>query len=317
MAQTFFPISPVWVTSGNNAWRDIDLSPWLPLGATGAILYVYNGGTGAVRPWGVRMNGGGGTLQDMSGHSHCWAMCGVDANRIIEFNNSHFHPAKVQLMLVGYTMPGVFFFSNPWNQDIGPTSYGAWEAIDLGPAGKDFVPENTKGVIVQAYCYSSPRQWGVRMYGSSDSRTQQLYCYHCQHTWVVGVDDQQRIEAYRDQYGVRHFLIGYITGGATFYQDAPDITPLTVGNWDALGGFQSDLAVGFIETHGAGLRFSVGGIYWQYSASHNSCFCPGTNWVGMRQDPGTHFFLTGYAKGPPIVVPSAPPVSANILELLR
>jgi len=258
------------------------------------------------------MNGGGGTLQNMSGHTHCWAMCGVDANRLIEFNNNHFHPAKVQLMLVGYTMPGVFFFANPWNQDIGPASYDTWQTIDLGPSGKNFVPTNTLGVIVQAYCYSSPRQWGVRMYGSSDNRTQQLSCYHCQHTWVIGCDAQQRIEAYRDQYGVRHFLIGYITDGAYFNRNAPEISPAAVGSWDALGSMPYGTEIGFIETHGIGGRFSVGGIYWQYSAYHNSCFCPHFDWRGIREYGGSHFYLTGYATGlyvPTVVTDAASQVT--------
>lgn len=307
MPQSIFPISPVQIAAANinYGWADINLSTWLPAGATGAIVYLYNSDPG-VRPWGVRMKGStDNRALDMSGNTHCWGIVGVDANRIIQFNNTHAFPAKCGMYLVGYTIAGVTLIAN--GIDVSP-AVGAWTVVDLSVN----IPAGSVGAIIECVGLGGvglPHAYGARMNGSGDNRFAAAGNLRNQFTAIIGVDANRRVELYRGHANFRFYLLGYITQGATFYLNAVDITPGALSAWETLPALPANSVMGFVEINnnwGAGpntLRENPGGwsgnpVMIDEAVAHPWCLVKcSPAWLldGFRGSAMTTFFLTGYA----------------------
>ncbi len=302
MPQSIFPLTPVKIASGavNYDWADIDLSAYLPAGATGAIVWLRNTDPG-VRPWGVRENGStDARVGDMSGNDHCWGMVGVDSSRKIEFRNTHLLPSKVEMYLVGYTMVGVTFQTNGTLISGGLVA-AAWTDIDLS----SLIPSNAIGVIVEVDVTAPPRNYGLRENGSSDNRIDQAGNRKNQFTAVIGCDAAQVIEGYRDAAGANFYLLGYITEGAIFNLNAVNWTPAAINVYERLPGLPSGALMAFIEVANAGgtdygFRPAAGTSLGQHGASSHPWAiqaCDGDGRVdGYRDNAGFTFWLTGYAR---------------------
>ncbi|MBA7465053.1 hypothetical protein ES707_00214 [subsurface metagenome] len=302
MPLSFVPLTPVQitVTGVNYNWSDVNVSALVPAGATGAILYVENNNP-VVRDWCVRPKGSTHTLglQSVGGNQHCYSMVGLDANGVFEFNNVSGFPTKIQLYLVGYTMPGAEFLAEP--VDISPAApHLVWTQVNLGPAGLNLIPATAIGVMVDVFAYGGVHNYGLRMNGSTDNRTTAFVSERSNGVQVVGCDANQIIEAYRSDIGTRLFLVGYITAGAAFLVNGLDVTPTALGVILPLGeGLPTTAVIAFLEIAGLGGRYFLDDVLpgagrYLSSTQHVAAYCPTSDWQG-RLENAAQIFALGYS----------------------
>lgn len=300
MAQTIFGVTPVQITSTgvNYNWTAIDLSAYIPVGATGVILRAWN--PVAVKSYGIRKNGStDDRYYAASGAMHCWAMIGVDSNRKIQFKNGGI--GSTMLDLYGYTMPGVQFFTNATLISAG--ALGSWVDVDLSA----LIPARTLGVLVEVLCNSgTSKAVGVRKYGSTDDRTHVNGNLRNIFTAAVGVSDDLKIQIYREVGNILMYLNGYITSGAYFHTNAVDISQGAINGWRDLVTLPANGRFGFIElvNNGAG-TLSVrknGYVESELEAANRHAWgiLESDEYgqiEGYRDDLASSFFLTGYGFG--------------------
>lgn len=113
----------------HSSWVTVDLSPYVPAGAGGVILEVFNYHDYGVTA-GVRMHGS--TDDRRRACYHSWAIVGCDASRRIDV---YFVPQGAGggqysgIQLIGYITGGVDFFTDA--PEITPTQDGAYHTIGL------------------------------------------------------------------------------------------------------------------------------------------------------------------------------------------
>ena len=221
--QTFFPLTPAKISNDAGAsWGDINITAFgAPNGASGAVVYIHNIDASA-RHWGIRKKGSTDAREaEMSGDSHCWGIVGVDENGKLQFYNVYAFPGKVEMYLVGYTIPaGVTMLTN--GVAIAPPGLSAWGDIDLSAT----LPAGAAGAVIEVHGTGA---YGLRQKGSTDARINIAANSKNQFTTVIGCDASRLIEGYKVA-GITFYLLGYITDGVTFNLNAIDITP-KVGAW--------------------------------------------------------------------------------------
>jgi len=294
LAQSFFPITPVEVTPGTaSAWTDVDVSAYVPAGATGVVLHIVNKNAGSGLSIGVRKNGSTDNRYDgIYQFNHEWAAVGIDANRILEAYVGSI--TDIDIWLVGYTTSGVTFFTNAYDKSLSTTS--AWTDIDCSA-----VAPNAIGLIFEA---NGPGYGqGIRKNGSSDNRHLQPYS----HIWyIIGCDASQIVEGWIDNAVIDFFLVGYITDGCVFNTNAPDVSLGTAGSWLDLTALPANSVMGFIEVYsntvdsGYGLRKngSAEDIFGDicYGTLRGIVECDASQIIeGKVESLSTDFFVLGYA----------------------
>lgn len=207
----------------------IDVSSYMPVGSTGAILLCYGPGG-----WGSFNVFGSGR---MAFRGQCWVVVAVDANRRFRF-----YGGGVQLWLVGYTGPNVVFLpeTDPqyprYGVQIGSV-YNDWETVGLGP----YTTPDTTGIIclVEAESGLELRGFGIQKHGSNDWKVGNIWAHSC-YGAVIGCDEQQRIDLWRtyaqDSFGwwpVTVKMIGYIKG-MPLNTNAVNISPPQLNQWAEL-----------------------------------------------------------------------------------
>jgi len=190
------------------AWTDVDVTNYVPDRATGVVVEIDTGGN--PRQTGVRKNGS--TDDRRTDTRHYWAMIGLDDSEIFEV---YLEDNTCNIYLRAFTDENWVFNTNA--DDISLGAALAWTDIDISTEAPDAV-----GAIVEIVNnFDAARQSGVRKNGSTDNRHPDLW--RLQHTFrVVGLDDAQIFEGYVESLDVDYYLIGYVTGGATFATDATD-----------------------------------------------------------------------------------------------
>ena len=154
--------------SGTNAWVDVNVSTWVPAGATGVIVQAYNESSSDLQ-YGVRQNGStdtwmqGLTLQE---DTASYFMVGVDSSRIFEVwqNNS-----VIITYLVGYTTSGVTFFPNAIDKSLSST--GTWQDVNISA---DTTDTAIGAILIMRSTTTASDSYAVRKKGSSDNRYKDL-----------------------------------------------------------------------------------------------------------------------------------------------
>ena len=234
------PINVTPATAGS--WQDVDVSLYIPIGATGVIVQ-WVGELATNWDYGIRMNGSSDTfgLRKAYGDAQGFLMAGVDGNRVFEV---YTESTSVTTYLIGYTMGGVNFFLNALQKSLSLTT--AWEDVDIGA---DTGADTAMGAIFTVVNTSaSSREFGVRMKGSSDSRTNDLRLDTAVLS-LIGVDTNEFAQFYREDAGVELYLTGYVTSGAVFFMNAVDKSTATTGSYvgvNITGDVGSDNANGAI-----------------------------------------------------------------------
>ena len=202
--QTFYYITPVEVTPGVSAsWETVDLSAYLPAGATGAIMRFKNvNESNPTNTFGLRMPGSTDNVTDLIyNNAQLWAMSGVDAGRNVEVTLGDV--TTMEAWVTGYTTAGVTFFTNGIDKSLGSTN--TWLPIDISadPGGDTAI-----GAIVEIDGVWQ-KDFGLRKKGSSDE-----VFVHGRHIWtLVGVDGSEIFEDKVNSTSYGFFVVGYVTAG--------------------------------------------------------------------------------------------------------
>jgi len=294
--RTFFPVNAIEVTPGTaNDWIDVDVSAYVPAGATGVILHFVNTAGAYNHATGLRKKGStDARTAELDYLSHCWAAIGIDANRIFQAYVAD--KDDIDIYLVGYTTSGVTFFTNAYDKSLLTT--GSWQEIDCSteaPNAIGLIFEMVGDPVNEYYV-------GLRKNGSTDDRKESNWG-HNTITAIIGCDGAQKCQGYIADLDQDFFLVGYITDGCIFNTNATEISLSTTASWLDLAAIQ-DAVMGFIEVHSSynynyGLRKNGSNedIY-KYAYYHPWAFVEcGANGIieGKIEDAGVDFFLVGYA----------------------
>jgi hypothetical protein len=199
--------SPIDISpAGTGAWVDVDVSSYMPAGATGAILHEVNT-TGSARVYGVRKKGSTDTWMTQGdtsrANSHGYLMVGLDPNGVFELYQEE---NDVDTYLIGYTMSGATFFTNAVDKSIGTTA--AWTDVDISSdtgadtaIGAIFIVRNTLAGDVLG---------GVRKNGSTDDFYHEVD-HGDAHVALVGVDGNEVAEMKIATTDLDLYLMGYVT----------------------------------------------------------------------------------------------------------
>ena len=297
MTQSFFPVDRVDVTPGVlDSWEDVACSSYIPVGATGVILYIQTVGSAYTQDFGLRKKGSGDGYNNIwEGNHHEWALIGVDGDRIFQ---CYVGDADIKVYLVGYTGSGVTFFTN--RTDVSP-AVGSWVEVDLSGNG---VPANAIGAIFEIYGGGiGPYEIGLRPPTSSEDTRK----YGCKRTFLgITGCSSQKVDLYRQNDAAKFYLIGYITDGATFLDTSVDKSLAATGSWeeiDCSGDAPNAVWLFFdIDTSGAVLS---GGLRKYGSANEDyknsrwrqaAIECDANQKVqGKIESTAVDFYLVGYA----------------------
>jgi len=206
------------VPGGFGAWQDIDVSAFVPDGASGVVVEIDT--NNANLNTGVRKNGS--TDDRRTDTEHYWAMIGIDDDEIFEV---WLENATAHIYIRAYTDDNWTYNTNA--DDVSLAGALAWTDVDISTEAPDAVAAiieivNNDGVTA--------RDVGVRMNASTDNRKPELEA--TLHTFrIVGLDDAQIFEGYVETLDVDFYLIGYVTGGATFATNATDKSLVGSGAW--------------------------------------------------------------------------------------
>lgn len=343
MTTSFVPVNPVDVSPAVGAWVDVDVSAYVPAGATGVILHIVQK-TGTNRIVGLRKKGStDAVIKSIYVTQHLWAMVGVDAARIFQVYTSGVSQDNT-FWLVGYTLAGVAFLTNmvelavPWHY-FNPV----FETIDVSaicPGAVAVILEmwtDANSPSNDSLTSPSTRSHGFRKTGSSDTYVN-VGCYH--HWAIIGCDSGQHIDIWHTGHAPalptvswRHTaVVGYVTAGATFFTNGIKKTPDGAG-WktvDCSGDVGADPAkILFFEIrHGQSTVYNYGvrkngsaeNIYRWTGANHNFAFVEcdtgqvvqfQKGYSGTGDAPG--LYLLGYATliAPPVGLPTVTTDPAN------
>jgi len=302
-SQTFFPIDPVEVTPGTiNTFVDVDVSAYVPAGATGVILHGVNTSSSSYA-FCVRKNGSTDIFVSYLASNngpHCWLAIGIDESRIFEarIGNTTYN----DIQLVGYTMSGVTLFTNAYDKSM--TTLTTWEDIDCHTEA----PSAVGLIFLTSSDSSTYRTVGMRENGSTDSRTATSR-YHNSLGIIIGCDGGQVCEGYIGNTSMDFKLEGYITDGCTFNTNATDVSLGITNEWLDLAALPTDSVIGFIEVASSSGRYYYGlrengsaeDIYKE-SGHHPWAIveCDASGIIeGKIANTNTDFFVVGYATGGP------------------
>lgn len=213
-------ITPVDVTPGTTGgWTDVDVSAHIPSGATGVILHFVNNETGYSSICKIRKKGSSDDISMYVGSaSHNWGAIGVDANRVFQA----YIGSYAKIYLVGYFESNATFKTNATVKQA--SADDTWTTLDLT---SDTSANATAAIFLIPD--SSPDEWGIRKYGSSDNRYGDSNSLS---GFIVGLDSSQRCQVKSADYtDTEFYLVGYIENGAVMNTNATDKSLSTTGSF--------------------------------------------------------------------------------------
>jgi hypothetical protein len=123
--------NPVDLTPSSTSWQDVDVSSWVPSGATGVILQAVNTHSSEPRDFLVRKKVASSpdayVDEEIEAISHAWPMVGLDSNSTFQVYTED--STYIKLYLVGYTGNGVAFFDN--RVDKTPATADSWQDVNI------------------------------------------------------------------------------------------------------------------------------------------------------------------------------------------
>jgi hypothetical protein len=212
------------VTPGSTgSWVDVDVSSYVPAGATGVILQVVNN-TGGNYMYGVRYNGQTSetwmydTFEFKDGTQR-WLMIGLDASRIFE---SRTDSTSIETYLIGYTGPGVTFLQQAVDKSV---AAGSEQTVDIS---SDTGADTAIGAIFMVNNQAgSSQSFYLQHFDSTDDHYYDIRA-DTTNVYLTGVDSSERAHAYiENATNVTIYLQGYITSGAHFFTNAVDKSTAT------------------------------------------------------------------------------------------
>jgi len=196
------------------AWTDIDVSSYVPSGATGVILRIRNASANSGCLGNVRKNGS--IDNDITNcrlviEGHYWALIGVDASRIFE---GYISDLAVDFYLYGYTMSPVTFFDNEKDESL--TVTGSWTDIDA-TGDTEAAADGIILRIVNTDSGTVAFKGAIRKNGSTNNDTTNSTIRPNGCIWgLCGLDSENIYEGYIDNVAVDFKAIGYTKPGVTY-----------------------------------------------------------------------------------------------------
>ncbi len=239
----------VWFTnaadislSTTGSWQNIDLSPHVPVGATGAIVEVVNTHKTKSYRGMVRGTEDGNNYMaeptdgEIKGREHRWQVVKVDSSRRIQ---GFISSTRVDFKLLGYTRGDdpVYFTTPP---DVTPGTIGSWATVDVSA----IVDADATGVILLVYSASeAPEVFGIREVGSSYSTTSLNLDARHNTMYMVGLDPNGHFQAYLSSPDVRLYLVAQTKGSVVYYVNDVTVADPPTGSWQTMDA--DDYAVPF------------------------------------------------------------------------
>lgn len=245
MSATF--ITPVDVTptiGSGSGWVNVDVSAYVPAGATGVILHHYS----SISSWlcGVRKEGS--TDDRTTDVAHQWMSVGVDASRIFEAFVYAAPNNYSTILLIGYYDSDAYFFVNAANKST--ANANSWQTVDISA---DTGANTAIGAFLELV--GSTTYNAVRMGGSNDNR----YTAYTVHRFVaIGVNGTEIFETYINSANSKCYLMGYITANATFNANANDLSLGSANTWTDLTALPANAVGAMIEAIEPGYSYYYG-----------------------------------------------------------
>ncbi|MEE8363918.1 MAG: hypothetical protein V3S18_07605, partial [Dehalococcoidia bacterium] len=230
----------IWFTDASDItpgtpdeWVNLDLSAYLPLGATGAVVEVVNSDknklfSAVVR--GVedtREYMASPTAQRLGGKNHRWQVVKVDASRQIQGYVESI--TKIQLQLIGYTVgTDPEYWTTP--PDITPGTTGAWTAVDVSSS----VDSDATGVILMIDSVGTDTVFGVRETGGAFNDLAHVISGQGNTVYFVGIDADDRFDMYLADGTVNVYLVAQTKGSVVFYTDDIALTDPPIKSWEPM-----------------------------------------------------------------------------------
>ena len=222
----YLPTAPN-VSPAGTGWQDVDVSAYLPVGATGVIVQYIETVGSSDQDFGLRKKGStDGFFTDAAkANFQGWMMTGVDSSRTFQVYRSD---VSVQIYLLGYTMPGVTFFTN--RIDKSAPGAGLSDVSIAADTGSD----TAIGAIFHAQNSSgSSIDYVVRKKGSTDNRFTGLRADNV-NVVIIGVDGNETAEQRIATTPLDLYLVGYVTSGAVFFTNAVDKSTGSTGSYQSV-----------------------------------------------------------------------------------
>jgi hypothetical protein len=207
------------IASGGTAgWADVDLSAYIPAGATGAMLTVINTSTTTARTAGARKNGSTtNTSATLLAEKISCFYVGVDENRVVEL----YRNTDLVYYVHAYCGSEAVFFTDPATRY--PTTGNTWMTATLTESGGD----TAQAAFLQFVGESA----GFRRNGDTFSYASACY-------GPVGVicalDGSEQFQYLTEDPSVPIYIHGYLKSGVTAYSDPSNqnFTPASDDTWD-------------------------------------------------------------------------------------
>jgi hypothetical protein len=222
------------VTPGTqNAWTNVNLSSYVALNATGAVIELVNlasgnsysavvRGTTDTRDYQALYN------ERIENRTHRWQMVKVDSSRRIDAFVEN--TTNVKLKLLGYTIgTDPKYWDSP--PDITPILPLTWSVVDVSA----YVDSDATGVILLVdNGANASNALEIRETGSSFSATNRELSNYGNTMYVVGLDSSKRFDAYVQLTTTRIFLIGQTKSSVSFYVNDVGVANPTLGSWQKI-----------------------------------------------------------------------------------
>jgi hypothetical protein len=186
-------------------WVDINPSADVPAGATGVIMKIINTATASYKG-SVRKNGSSdddNATSNILANASIWAMCGVDADRLLE---GYIGNTLVDHYLVGYfsSTSKVIFKTNWVDKTLAGTG---WQDLDL-TADTSAIAD---GAIFRLRQGAGAARDEIRKKGSGDDRNASAVIASTCHVWALtGLDADQVCQTYcSDMTFAKFYLMAY------------------------------------------------------------------------------------------------------------
>ncbi len=226
-----------------DSWKNINLSAYVPNGATGAVVEVVKTDitgdhTGVVRAKeDTRDYMSSPSFQEIEAGTHRWQIVKLDNTRSIQ---GHISNTSVDFKLLGHTTGSdpAYVIASTVTPDITPSVKGVWMTIDV----RTFVSDDATGAILFIDSEDgSDREYAIREVSSNYTNPGRELEEYGNSMYLVGLNDAKHFEGYIDPLGLmKIYLVGYTEQSAFYYMldnAVPDPgCPLTCnyGNWQMM-----------------------------------------------------------------------------------
>ena len=183
------------------SWQNVDVSAYVPAGATGVVLEITGGNLI------VAVRKSGSTDNRLRDSEHHWAMCGLADNSTLDI---YVEGAASEVYLVGYTTGDFHFNTNATDYSF-VGGFAAWNDIDISAEA----PNAVAAIWEYENVGAGARDVGFRKKGSADNRNN-IRITNTDHSYaIIGCDGAAVCQGWAQDTSIDWFLVGWVEGTDT------------------------------------------------------------------------------------------------------